>query len=324
MNSKHFSIRLHSRIAAIFTLLTLNLSAQDANQTFLDPAKAGPDYAIQGEYSGTIEGNKAGAQVIARGNGKFDYAVYHGGLPGDGWNRGEILRGSLEAKDGVISTTIDGAEITLKDGKITAGDDANLEKVERKSPTIGAKAPEGAIILFDGKNTDAWKKGAKMTEDGLLQAGVTSKENFGAFKFHIEFFLPFKPFASGQGRGNSGFYAQGRYEVQMLDSFGLTGENNECGGVYTIGKPDQNMCFPPLAWQTYDIDFTPAEFDADGKKTKNAKMTVLHNGVEIHKDLDLTHSTTASPLKEGPEGGPVYLQDHGNPVFYRNMWIVKK
>ena len=311
-------------MAAIFAMLTLNLSAQDANKTFLDPANAGPDYAIQGEYSGTIEGNKAGVQVIARGNGKFDYAVYQGGLPGDGWNRGEVKRGSAEAKDGVLSASIEGAEVTLKDGKITAGDDASLEKVERKSPTLGAAPPEGAMVLFDGKNTDAWKKGAKMTEDGLLQAGVTSKETFGAFKFHIEFLLPFKPFASGQGRGNSGFYAQGRYEVQMLDSFGLTGENNECGGIYTIGKPDQNMCFPPLVWQTYDIDFTPAEFDADGKKTKNAKMNVLHNGVEIHKDLDLTHATTASPLKEGPEGGPVYLQDHGNPVVYRNIWIVKK
>ena len=131
------------------------------------------------------------------------------------------------------------------------------------------------------------------------------------------------PYARGQGRGNSGFYAQGRYEVQILDSFGLSGENNECGGIYTIGKPKVNMCLPPLSWQTYDVDYTAAEFK-DGKKVKNARMTVRHNGVLIHENLDLTHATTAAPMREGPENGPVYLQNHGNPVRFRNIWVVPK
>jgi len=147
---------------------------------------------------------------------------------------------------------------------------------------------------------------------------------FGSFTIHIEFRAPFQPWARGQGRGNSGFYAQGRYETQMLDSFGLSGEWNECGGVYQIAKPSVNMCYPPLSWQTYDIEFVQAVYDEDGNKTENAKFTVLHNGVNIHDDVELTHATTASPMKEGPEPGPVFLQNHGNPVRYRNIWVVPK
>ena len=138
---------------------------------------------------------------------------------------------------------------------------------------------------------------------------------------HLEFRTPYKPTARGQGRGNSGFYAQGRYEVQILDSFGLEGADNECGGVYSVGSPKVNMCFPPLSWQTYDVDFKAARYDAEGKKTKDAIMTVRHNGVVIHQDLVADHSTTASPLKEGPEPGPINLQDHGNPVRFRNIWV---
>src|SRR5690606_10766687 len=131
---------------------------------------------------------------------------------------------------------------------------------------------------------------------------------FGDHKIHIEFLLPYKPEARGQGRGNSGIYLQGRYEVQMLDSFGLEGRDNECGGIYSVAKPKVNMCLPPLVWQTYDIDFTAARYDAEGKKTANARITVHHNGVLIHDDIELPHATTASRLKEGPEDGPIYLQ----------------
>ncbi len=109
----------------------------------------------------------------------------------------------------------------------------------------------------------------------------------------------------------------------MLDSFGLSGENNECGGIYGIRAPSTNLCYPPFAWQTYDIDFTAAQFD-DAKKLKNATITVKHNGVVIHQDVDLPKATTAAPMAEGPQPGPIYLQDHGNPVRYRNIWVVEK
>ena len=109
----------------------------------------------------------------------------------------------------------------------------------------------------------------------------------------------------------------------MLDSFGLAGLDNECGGIYSIAAPRVNMCYPPMSWQTYDINFTAAEFDGNGNKTRNARMTVRHNGVVIHEDLELPKRTAASPLPEGPNDGFLHLQDHGNEVRYRNIWVVE-
>src|SRR5215210_660061 len=120
----------------------------------------------------------------------------------------------------------------------------------------------------------------------LAPGGHNLEKDFTNFLMHLEFLLPFKPLGRGQDRGNSGVFIQDRYELQVLDSFGLKGENNECGGIYTQHKPLVNMCLPPLTWQTYDIEFTPAQFDADGKKTKNGRVTVLHNGVKIHDNVE--------------------------------------
>ena len=139
-----------------------------------------------------------------------------------------------------------------------------------------------------------------MTDDKLLMQGVTSKQKFQDCTVHLEFQLSYMPYARGQGRANSGCYLQSRYEVQILDSFGLDGKNNECGGLYTIKDPDVNMCLPPLVWQTYDIDYTAAKFDGD-KKTTNARITVKHNGVTVQDNVELPKATTAAPLKEGPE-----------------------
>ncbi|MFP6873782.1 MAG: DUF1080 domain-containing protein [Verrucomicrobiales bacterium] len=299
--------------------------------TDIDPANVDADYAIQGEYTGTVDGEKAGGQVIALGDGKFEAVSYPGGLPGDGWDgdKKNRIKGKGETKDGAaILTMANGSEGVLKDGVITISDDGKetgeLKRVVRKSPTLGAKAPEGAVILFDGKKhgADLWK-GGRMSEDGLLMQGCTSKQTFSDFKIHIEFRTPYTPKARGQGRGNSGFYAHGRYEVQVLDSFGLEGNHNECGGIYSTKDPAVNMCFPPLTWQTYDIDFTAAKFE-DGKKVANATMTVRHNGVLIHDKTVCDHATTASPMREGPQPGPVFFQNHGSPVRYRNIWVVPK
>jgi hypothetical protein len=180
------------------------------------------------------------------------------------------------------------------------------------------------VVLFDGNSADQFD-GGKITEDGLLEVGCVGKPKFQDFTMHLEFRTPFMPKARGQGRGNSGVYLQGRYEVQVLDSFGLEGRDNECGGIYHVAAPKVNMCLPPLTWQTYDIEFAAAKFDADGKKIANAKVTVKQNGVVIHDNLQLADVTPGGPLgTESPDAGPLYLQNHGNPVNYRNIWVVEK
>ncbi len=156
-----------------------------------------------------------------------------------------------------------------------------------------------------------------------MAADCASKEKFGDHLLHIEFRTPFRPLAPCQARGNSGVYIQSRYELQVLDSFGLSGENNECGGIYSIAKPAVNMCFPPLSWQTYDIEFTAAKYDEAGKKVKNATATIKHNGVVIHENVDMKNGTPGR-LPEGKSQEGLYLQGHGNPVVYRNIWVVKR
>ena len=318
-------------------ILTPALSAAPSKgEAYTDPAKVDADYAVQGEYVGKVESKVAGAHVIALGDGKFDLVGYPGGLPGDGWDGDKEKRFKATGATGGGVTTFKGERgvtVTIRDGKMTVSEEGKeigkLERVVRKSPTMGAKPPKGAVILFDGKEhgADLWVgkngKPAGVTEDGLLMQGCSSKQTFEDFKIHFEFRTPYKPKARGQGRGNSGFYAHGRYEVQILDSFGLEGLHNECGGIYSTKPPLVNMCYPPLQWQTYEFDFTAAKFK-DGKKMENAHVTIHQNGVLIHDKTVCDHATTASPMKEGPDPGPVYFQDHGNPVRFRNVWVVPK
>jgi hypothetical protein len=301
---------------------------------FTDPEKAGPDFKGQGEYQGMVktpdQEMKVGAHVIALGDGKFHGVFYIGGLPGDGWTNGDPkLEAESETVDGAITFGGDAGSAKLVDGKMAIVDlggqeIGSMEKVERKSPTLGAAPPADAKVLFSGKTGDLanWK-GGKIVEDDLLLAGTRSAEDFQDFTLHMEFRTPFVPTGRGQGRGNSGLYLQDRYECQILDSFGLEGLDNECGGFYQLKAPDVNMCYPPLAWQTYDIDFTAARYEGD-KKVKNAKVTVKHNGVTIHDNVELAHITPGGAPKEEPGKGPFQLQAHGNPVTYRNIWVVAK
>jgi hypothetical protein len=293
-----------------------------------DPSQGGKDFEVQGEYLGGEGDQRYGAQIIALGDGKFLGVGYRGGLPGDGWKRGdEVYKAEGEWKDDAVVFKTDDFVATIKDGKLTIKDaDGNivhdLKKIERKSPTLGAKPPAGAKVLFDGTSADNFENGKLVDGQYLGATNCTSKEKFGDHTLHIEFRTPFMPKARGQGRGNSGVYMQSRYELQVLDSFGLEGENNECGGIYQIAKPIVNMCFPPLAWQTYDIEFKAARYE-NGKKVENARATIKHNGVTIHDNLELPHGTPGR-LPEGPEKLGVFLQDHGNPVVFRNIWVVEK
>ena len=305
-----------------FPLLCSSLMAAERALAFTDPAVArakDPDFSLQGEYSGELAGKKTGVHLVAEGGGKFAAVLYPGGLPGAGFSGDKTSRLKGTAAQGKLQ--LPALEGTLSPGKITFPN-GTLSKIERESPTVGAKPPAGATVLFDGKSLEALTNG-RLDGDTLMQ-GITTKGKWNHFSLHVEFRIPYMPEARGQGRGNSGCYLQGRYEVQMLDSFGLEGENNECGGFYTISSPKVNMAFPPLAWQTYDIDYTAATFDSNGKKTANARASVKHNGILVQDNVELDHATTAAPLPEGPTPGPLHLQDHGTPVRYRNFWLVEK
>jgi hypothetical protein len=246
-------------------------------------------------------------------------------------------------KNGDVFTTSDdpGFRATIKDGVINGSSPrANItsftvRKVHRASPTLGAQAPAGAVVLFDGKDLAQWKVAGKNDQpagwkvvDGVMEVmpgtgSIVTKAGFKDHDMHIEFRTPFMPTKRGQERGNSGVYLQGRYEVQVLDSYGLTGEDNECGGIYKVAQPRVNMCAPPGEWQTYDIAFRAPRFDANGNKTASAVVTVRHNGVIIHQNLALPGPTGGALDELVQNAGGLMLQDHGNLVQYRNIWLVE-
>ena len=330
-------------LATLLTIMTASGRSQAAGKThkaWTDPNTAGredPDFSIQGEYGSAKPGADYGVQVVARGNGTFDAYVLEGGLPGLGWTRDKtrtILKGTREGnKLTFLPVAIKNKPVIKKykgminDGRFyLVGEDGKvvkLPRIERKSPTLSAKPPKDAIVLFDGNSAEHWKNG-KVANGHLLATGCITKQLFTDYILHLEFRTPYMPTAKGQGRGNSGVYHSGRWETQILDSFGLDGRDNECGGIYSISKPRLNMCLPPLAWQTYDVYFTAAKFDDEGKRTAWPRITVRLNGTLVHEDLELPKTfTTAAPIKSpltNPEG-PVFIQDHTNPVVFRNIWI---
>jgi hypothetical protein len=300
--------------------------------TFTDPEKAGLDYKFQGEYVGTVgKDGKLAAQVIARGDGNFDIVFLPGGLPGDGWDG--KTKHKATAKHRAEATPRPVADITSKDGwsgtvlllpksssmagKTPQGDPFDLAKVERQSKTLGAEPPPGAIVLFDdSKKLDDWKNG-KLSDDGFLLKNATTKKTFQDFTLHIEFRLPFMPKSKGQGRANSGVHPQNRYEIQVLDSFGLDSKKDDCAAVYGETPPSINMCYPPLRWQTYDVEYKAARFDKEGKVITQPRITVLHNGVKVHDNVEIKGKASPAP-------GPLHVSEHGNPVVYRNIWIVPR
>ncbi len=293
-------------------------------------AEAGPDFAVQGEYLSATPA--LGVQVIAEGKGAFTAVILAGGLPGAGWDGSSRheLKGQTDA--GVTSFSGDAGKAEVKDGtfSFTAADGkaVTLAKTTRVSPTMGAKPPAGAVVLFDGSSVEAWdEKGRIDTIDGekLLAWGPKTKAKFTSYQLHLEFRLPFMPQAKDQARGNSGVYIHHTYEFQVLDAFGLVPEKNRTGALYTLVPAAVNACFPPLSWQTYDIDFSGPQFDAAGMKVKNARATVKLNGITVQDELEIPHGTGANKKRpETPEGGPLWLQDHGNQVVYRNIWLLPK
>ncbi|MDF7807341.1 DUF1080 domain-containing protein [Pontiellaceae bacterium B12219] len=297
----------------MFALASLTVQAAKPAPVpmYTDPQSANEAVAVfpkVGEY--ISNDGKTAIQVNLLPEGTFLVARYSGGLPGDGWDRSPI-ESSIQTAD-ELETALSG-----------------FKKVERKSPTLGKPQPADALLKFPDDFSNV--------QNGYLMAGGKTEKELSSFHMHLEFLMPFKPGRnlSSQDRGNSGIYIFHNYEIQVIDSFGLDFENPAnnantieslnkqwCGSLYKEKLPDVNMCFPPLTWQTYDIDFIAPKFEGD-QKVKNARITVYHNGVLIHDDVELKTGTGAGAKRPQLAEGPVYFQNHGTPVMFRNVWATE-
>ena len=333
---------------ALLLMIACPLTGKEAIYQDAKKAAADPLFQYVGEYElESADGEKFVAQVTSV-NGELTAAVAEGG-------RADVFKKGVEWAV-IRSTSVnpptwtwDGYEVILENGKVTAGGEKmTTTKLARQSETLGAKAPEGAVVLFDGKKESLanWK-GGKLDE-GFLREGCQTQKEFGSFHLHLEFCQPYKPGKplGNQDRGNSGIYIYNRYEVQVLDSFGVQffHQNDDewrkafedqlgfkpqsdrkqwCGCFYKAHAVDVNACLPPLAWQTYDIDFTAPVFEGE-KKVKNARATVKLNGITIHDDVELKKGTGVGGSRPEVARGAIFIQAHGNPVRYRNIWLVEK
>jgi hypothetical protein len=220
----------------------------------------------------------------------------------------------------------------LPDGKWRVHD-ANRPRPPKVDPGPGPRkpvpAPKDAIVLFDGKSLDNWKNLNWKLEGGAMVAQrgeQRSKAEFGDCHLHIEWSEPTDIKGQGQGRGNSGVFLMGMFEVQVLDSFGTeTYADGQAASLYGQCPPRVNATRKPGDWNVYDIYFR-APRSADGKVTEPAKITVVHNGFIVQNNVSLLgptqHRNLASYTGALPNKGPIALQDHGNPVRFRNIWVV--
>ena len=266
--------RLLLRSIALLLILGLVSSQLPIASCIVNAQEAAKRLEIQGEY---LKAGR-GIQIAALAADNYRVSIFQGGLPGAGWDQSPPAINEMDSQE--VEDLLDGSE-----------------KISRSSPTLGAKPPSSAIVLFDGTQQSIdknWANGAKLIEGNHLLAGCTTKEMFRDYRLHLEFRTPFVPDAMGQGRGNSGVYHQGRYETQVLDSFGFENEGNTCGAIYGVSAAEFNACLPPMTWQTYDVEFVAPRWNADGKKTSEATLTVWLNGFPIHRDRKVPGSTTTT------------------------------
>ncbi len=201
-------------------------------------------------------------------------------------------------------------------------------------PTLGKKPPKGAIVLFDGKDLSKWTgrgdKASWKIEDGYAEVNgkgsIRTRDGLGTGYYHLEWATPKQVKGNGQGRGNSGVIIMGKYEVQVLDSYdNVTYPDGQAASLYGQYPPDVNASLGPGVWQTYDIWFEAPKFDDNGKVVKPAYVTVIHNGVKVHDRREILGAVShrrACKYGKHADKLPLNLQDHGNPVRYRNIWFV--
>ncbi len=315
---------------------------QEASQTFYiingkgpahtEPPKTDLNFPLMGEFLGRIKSADGSNQVLGLqirviGKDRFEANAYLGGLPGQPKFQptpfpmiGKRSEGFVVLSGGPWAIFVEKNTCRVIDRK--GKQVGQLRRLRRTSPTLHATPPQDAVVLFDGTNTDQFSVG-KMTDEGLLMQGADLRPMFQDFNLHIEFKLPYMPEADEQKRGNSGLYLQSRYECQILDSFATTPVINGCGALYRFRAPDLNMCLPPLVWQTYDVQFTAPRWASDGTKLRNATLTSWVNGTKVQDNISLPNKTGAGKLEE-PILLPIRFQDHGDPVRFRNAWIVDR
>lgn len=209
-------------------------------------------------------------------------------------------------------------------------------EVDVVNPGQGTNPPSDAIVLFDGKNLESWESenggNAKWkVEAGAMTVaagtgGIKTKQKFNDIQLHIEWRTPAEVKGEGQGRGNSGVFLQERYEVQVLDNYNnKTYVNGQAGSIYKQHPPLVNACRPPGEWQTYDIIFIAPRFTEKGALASPGRVTVFHNGILVQHYTEIKGPTVyrGLPKYEAHEAASLYLQDHGNPVSFRNIWVRK-
>jgi hypothetical protein len=304
-------------------------------------------------FLGDWQGEGLVAQVIPRGGGHYEIKF----LPAFDVKCKPLAAIAGQATGGVLRFEQDGWSGQATGERMSGSRPGNgqgaafeLKPVVRPSPTVGAQPPQGAVILFDGSGYGQWEAQAgtgapaeiawELCEDFMRVAPVDkekrsghsliTKRAFRDFRMHFEFRLALMPDKTGQARSNGGlvFGDANWYEIQVLDSYGLEGLDNECGGIYKVGSPAVNMCRPPLMWQTYDIEYQAPRYDADGKRTQAGRISVQHNGVPIHQDAELPDSPAAEKRRQtNPQSiptGRIILHYHRDPVEYRNIWLVER
>ena len=305
--------------------------------------------SFTGEYEGTYKADrtqtaKATAKVIAEGPGYYRVVLQAAPLkPGEptaqfeiyGVRQGTRVNLFGRANAYMWNGWIVGGKLVADPGYYGIG--IALTKQARRSPTEGAQPPADAVVLLPfepGKapDTSAWSGGPwKPQDDGSLQCNpgkgsITTKQSFGDMKLHLEFWLPLMSESFGQGRANSGVYLNNLYEIQVLDSFGLVPSMGDCAAIYDQTRPLLNANLPPERWQTYDITFRAPRMNSDGTVKEKGRVTVELNGLKVQDNTPIEGGTAGhEPGKPPPNAatGPLQLQDHGNLIRYRNIWLVK-
>lgn len=302
-----------------------------------------------GEYEGAYRADRsqttrATAKVIAEGPGYYRVVLQAeplaSGEPGAQFEIYGVQQGNRVNLFGRANAAqwrgrINGDTLVADPGYY--GISAELKKRTRKSPTEGLQPPSDAVVLLPftpGKAPDnsAWRGGSwKPQEDGSLQCdpgkgSILTRQSFGDMKLHLEFWLPLMADSFGQGRANSGVIINNIYEVQVLDSFGLVPSMGDCAAIYDQTRPKVNVSLPPEHWQTYDIVFRAPRLNPDGSVKEKARVTVELNGVKVQDDVAIEGATAGHEPGKPPVNaatGPLHLQDHGNRVRYRNVWLLE-